>query len=98
MAWDRLKLYNMLTITGSSKNGDKSIYFNGEIVGAITESHDGWCVWKITELCDVEDPSEVCLYKDRMEHLGDFDTITEAETYVKGHFAMQILKDGNLVH
>lgn len=98
MHWNELRLQDMLTITGSNKGYDKAIYFNGEMVGAITESEDGCCVWKTTDLCEAGDPGEECLYTDRMEHLGDFGTFSEAEAYVKGHFALLFLKEISTVH
>jgi hypothetical protein len=98
MKRDQLRLVNMLTITGSEKGYDKAVYFNGEMVGAITLGEAGWSVWKTTDLCEVGDPGDVCLYTDRMVPLGSFDSFSDAEAYVKGHFAMWILKEKSVVH
>lgn len=98
MQRNSINLVNMLTITGSNQGNDKAIYFNGEMVGAITESEGGWCVWKTTDLCEAGDPSDLCLYTDRMVPLGNFENFSEAESYVKGHFAMMFLKERSTHH
>jgi len=95
---EKLRLLNMLTITGSKESYDKAIYFNGDMVGAITESQGGWSVWKTTDLCEVGDPGDVCLYTDRMVPLGNFENFADAEAYVKGHFALIFLKERSTHH
>jgi hypothetical protein len=83
---ERYTPHGALSITGSPLCMDKAIYYQDNLVGAITLCGDRWCVWGIPDNLTIDDPCQLSRYTDRMDRLAAFRTYPDAKVYVRHLF------------
>ncbi len=88
----RVSLCSMIELGRCSQERDLGIYVNNALAGAITHN-DEWHVWRLVEACDVDCPSELRMYMDRLCHLASFTSLKAARNFVRGPFKRYVLAE-----
>jgi hypothetical protein len=88
-----LEFHSLVDPTHCHKCRDKGVYYDDELVGAVTRVGERWTVWRIRDFSQPMDRADQAMYEEWMEHMADFGSLHKAREYVRGTFCEVILRE-----